>query len=434
MNNDTRSGGESVRNAIEPSSHHFDSLIEGFAALTQNPGEPGVTRLAHTVLERQAHEMFAAHMRGFGWSVRTDAAGNTVAERAGSDPGLPAIGTGSHLDSVPNGGRFDGIAGVVAGMELARVLDENDIEHRHPLRVVAFANEEGARFGQACIGSRIVSGLTGRDDLDNLVDSSGISVASAMASVGLDPKAVEHARWKSEDWAAFVELHIEQGSVLATCGTSVGIVDLISGSTRLQLTVHGRASHTGGTPMHLRADALAASAEITLAAEALATDSAHHGTRITVGKLTVHPGSITTIPGKCTMSVDIRDIDSLRQRDTAAELIDRARHIAQTRNVTVDVDLLADASPVLLPSWVRDSLVSTAEEMNIDYRIMPSGASHDSQMINRICPVGMIFVPSQNHGVSHSPDEFSTTRDLVLGTKMLGAALLDIDARSHIAS
>jgi len=405
----------------------IEDLIAQFGHLSEPDSEPGVTRLAYTPLERRAHELFADRMRALGLTVWADAAGNTIAEIAGTEPGLPAIGTGSHLDSVPHGGRYDGIAGVVAAMEIARLKTEKKIEHRHPLRFIAFANEEGARFGQACIGSRIVAGLTTRTDLDRLTDANGVTTAEAMSTVGIDPALVSEAQWVPDQWAAFLELHIEQGSVLNSLDIPIGVVDLISGSTRLQLTLHGRAAHTGGTPMHLRADALAAAAEIVLQAEALATDTRHRGTRITVGKLDVEPGSITTIPGKCTLAVDIRDVDSDRQRESAVELIAAAQAIGKSRHVTVDVELLADASPAVLPAWVRDEIIGAAVGLGLGYRVMPSGASHDSQMIGHVCPVGMVFVPSQNHGVSHAPDEYTTASDLALGVEVLASALHALD-------
>ncbi|MGW6659693.1 allantoate amidohydrolase [Rhodococcus sp. NPDC055024] len=412
----------------DASYERFQDLIDQFARLTADATSPGVTRLAHTAFERAAHRLYVEHMSALGLTVWTDVVGNTIAERPGTEPGLPAIGTGSHLDSVPFGGRFDGTAGVVAAMELARLLAENDVAHRHPIRFVAFANEEGARFGQACVGSRIVAGLTGRADLDRLTDADGITVAQAMTAVGLDPDAMDSARWRRDEWAAFVELHIEQGAVLLSRHKSIGVVDQISGSTRLSITLRGRASHSGGTPMHLRADALAAGASIVLLAEAIAKDDRHHGTRITVGVLTVGPGSITTIPGVCTLSIDIRDVDSDRQRRTATELVGRARRAATSRGVDFDLTVLADTSPVLLPTSIRDTIIEAAEVTGANYRVMPSGASHDSQMINRVCPVGMIFVPSQNHGVSHSPDEYSTTADLVRGTNVLATAILLLDS------
>lgn len=400
--------------------------IEEFAALTEAGTGPGVTRLAHTPLERRAHEVFAREMTRLGLRVHTDEAGNTLAERPGTLPGLPALGTGSHLDSVPHAGAFDGIAGVCAAMETARLLTEKGVEHRHPLRFVAFAAEEGARFGQACTGSRIAAGLTGPGDLRRLRDADGVTMAEAMRAVGLDPDAVPLARWSPQEWSAFLELHIEQGGVLEAEGLPVGVVDLISGSTRLLLTLEGRASHTGGTPMHLRRDAMAAAAEIVLLAESLANDSRHRGTRATVGKIEAAPGSITTIAGSVRLYVDVRDVDSDRQRATAAELVARARALAAARQVGLSSVTLADASPVILPRRIRDSVARCCEDLSVDYRVLPSGASHDAQMINHVVPTGMIFVPSKD-GVSHSPAEWTSARELAVGTDVLTAALLALD-------
>ncbi|QCO99632.1 Zn-dependent hydrolase [Arthrobacter sp. 24S4-2] len=409
-------------------------LIERFAALTEPGKGPGITRLAYSPLERSAHAEFTAYMEELGLQVSTDAAGNTIAELPGSDPRLPALGTGSHLDSVPNGGAFDGIAGVVAAMEVARTLVGQPIPTRHTIRFVAFAAEEGARFGQACTGSRIVAGLTGPKDLPGLMDGDGVSVADAMRAINIDPQGISDAVWDENDWAGFIELHIEQGSVLTDAGLPVGVVDLISGSTRIRIDITGRASHTGGTPMHLRADALAASAQIVLAAEGLAKDSRHHGTRITVGKLDVHPGSITTIPGHCQLHVDVRDVDNDRQRFSTSELIAAAHEIAAHRGVGISVEVLADASPVVLPVTIRNAITASAASLGLEYRVMPSGASHDTQMINHVCPGGMIFVPSRNHGVSHSPDELTDFEDLAVGIELLTASLVHLDASSPSTS
>jgi allantoate deiminase len=408
------------------SAQRIDALLDGFAALSA-PG-PGVTRLCHTPLERQAHDVFAATMRELGLHVRSDAAGNTVAERPGTRVGAPAIGTGSHLDSVPHGGRFDGVAGVVAAMEVARLLVDGDVPHVHPLRFVAFAAEEGARFGRAMNGSGIACGALGPADLDAVRDADGITMAEAMRSVGLDPAAVAAARWDPTDWAGFLELHIEQGSVLERAGVGVGLVDAISGSTRMALHLTGRASHTGGTPMHLRADAMAAAAEIVLQVEGVACDDRHRGTRATVGRLTVEPGSITTIAGAVDLSVDVRDVDADRQRATAAEIVGRASAIARRRGIGLRAEMLADAAPVVLPTWVRGVVADTAERLDVGYRVLPSGASHDSQMVGRIVPTGMIFVPSRD-GISHAPQEWTATADIAAGTDLLAAALLELDRR-----
>ncbi|MFG3697223.1 Zn-dependent hydrolase [Bacillus mobilis] len=399
-------------------------LLAKFADISESTD--GVTRLAYTPLERAAHRMFTDQLSALGLRTWTDAAGNSYAERPGDAGPAPAVGTGSHLDSVPRAGRFDGIAGVVAAMEVARLLVEADVRHTHPIRFVAFAGEEGARFGQACTGSRIAAGLLSSSDLADRRDVHGVSLAEAMRAVGLDPSRVEEARWRADDWAAFVELHIEQGGVLEAQGVPIGIVDLISGSTRFRLDLHGRASHTGGTPMHQRADAMTAAAEITLLAESIATDPRHRGTRATVGRLELEPGSITTIPGEARLYVDIRDVDSDRQRSTATELIHGARAICERRGVGLDIELLGDASPVVLPIWLRRRIAETCTATGTAYRVLPSGASHDSQMINKVVPAGMIFVPSRA-GLSHVPEEWTSSADLAAGTDLLARSLLALD-------
>ncbi len=402
----------------------LSSLIAEFAALS-GPGK-GVTRLAYTDREREAHDKFGAHMKALGLDVWVDSAGNTLAEHAGEVEEYPAIGTGSHLDSVPGGGRFDGIAGVVAAMEVARIVVTENLSHRHHLRFVAFAAEEGARFGQACIGSRLAAGLLSISQLEAKLDSEGLRLSEAMSSVGVDPRAAAAQPWDPADWAAFVELHVEQGGVLEETKAAIGIVDLISGSTRLDLNLLGRASHTGATPMSLRADALAAAAEIVLATESLANDARHRGTRATVGRLVVAPGSITTIPGHVSMSLDVRDVDSDRQRATAAELLRRAGDICAKRQIDLEAALIGDSSPVVLPLWLRQFSVDACIAQDLSYRVMTSGASHDAQAINQIMPTSMIFIPSRD-GLSHVPEEWTSSADLATGTDVLLRILLRAD-------
>ncbi|HET6501296.1 MAG TPA: Zn-dependent hydrolase [Amycolatopsis sp.] len=403
-----------------------DAWLAEFAALTEPGSGAGVTRLAYTPLERRAHEIFARAMTDLGLKVWTDAAGNTIAERPGTGAPRPVLATGSHLDSVPGGGRFDGIAGVVAALEVARCYAETGARHRFPVWFVAFAAEEGARFGQACTGSRVVAGLTGARDLEAKRDAEGVTLAEAMRGVGLAPERTAEARWQPGDCAAFLELHVEQGGVLESRAKRIGVVDLISGSTRFRLRLTGRASHTGATSMHLRADALAAAAEVVLLIESIARDSGHLGVRATVGRLAVRPGSITTIPGETELSVDLRDVDADRQRQTAAEIVARARAICARRGVTLAAEALADASPVVLPRWLRDVLAGACAAEGVDYQVLPSGASHDSQMVNHVAPAGMVFVPSRD-GVSHVPAEWTSTEDLVLGIRILATSLAEVD-------
>lgn len=400
------------------------TMLDDIAAISEVGGS-GVSRLAYTAKEREAHDLVGKWFTELGLSVRVDAIGNTIAELPGAEPGLPAIGTGSHLDSVPHGGRFDGIAGVVAAVEAARLLTGQP-PLRHPVRFVAFAAEEGARFGQSCLGSKGVAGLLTERDLHDLRDAQGISVGAAMTQLGFNPGAIDECRWSSAEWAAFVELHVEQGSILEDQGLPVGVVDLVSGSTRIGIECTGRPTHSGSTPMNKRQDALLAAAEIVLLVESIVTDPRHRGARGTVGVLNVEPGSMTTIPGRVYLTVDIRDVDSDRQRSTAQEVVHRAHEICDRRRVAVSFRLLGDASPVVLPVWVRHALTGVCKDMGETYRVMGSGASHDCQMVNQVVPSGLIFVPSRG-GLSHVPEEWTSSADLATGVDVLVRAIKRLD-------
>lgn len=414
---------------LDPDSRGIAARMEELARLTEPGG--GVSRLAYTGLERQAHDLVARWLREYGCTVRVDAAGNTIATRAGRRPHARAIATGSHLDSVYQGGRYDGVVGVVGAVEVARLLHEAGIRTEHPLRFVVFAGEEGARFGQACIGSKLAAGLSSLTELRERVDRDGVSIAEAMRQLGIDPARAADEPWDTREWAVFLELHIEQGGVLEREQIGVGVVDLISGSTRLELTLDGQASHTGGTPMIGRSDALAAGSEAVLIAEELALDPRHRGTRATVGRLDVSPGSITTIPGHVQLAVDVRDVDADRQRATAAEIVRRVRAVCDRRRVQLDVRLLADTSPVVLPVWVRRAMTDTVQRLGITYRVLTSGASHDAQMVNRVTPAGMVFVPSRG-GLSHVPDEWTSPVEVAVGARVLGESMLALD--EHLAT
>ncbi len=413
----------------QPSVHADPSRIaEMLRAIAEIGADPtgGISRLAFTSAERQAHALVADWLRDLGLAVRQDAIGNTIAERPGSRANAPAIGVGSHLDSVPHGGRFDGIVGVIGAVELVRLLAESGVAAQHPVRVVVFTAEEGARFGEPCIGSKAAAGVLHGHDLQRIRDAQGVTLAKAMEDVGMDPGRVPTVRWNPSDWAAFLELHVEQARVLETEGQNVGVVDVVSGSTRLRMVLHGRADHSGGTPMALRADALAAAAEVTLVAEALANDPRHRGTRATVGRLDVFPNSITTIPGRVTLTVDVRDVDSDRQRATTAEIVLRARQICERRGIRLEVEVIADTSPAVLPIWLREITGAVCRELGLKARVMTSGAGHDSQVINRLVPAAMVFVPSRD-GLSHVPEEWTSASDIARGVDVLYHSVLRLD-------
>ncbi|QUW17825.1 Zn-dependent hydrolase [Agrococcus sp. Marseille-Q4369] len=411
------------------SAEAIGSLIDEFAQMSA--GGPGVTRLAYSPLERTAHERFREAMTELGLTVETDAVGNTIATllpEGDTAASAAAIGTGSHLDSVPQGGRFDGIAGVAAAVEVARLAVQDGQPRRRPWKFVVFAGEEGARFGQACTGSRVIAGLTTAADLEALTDGDGVSVAAALLELGLRPEAAATAVWDAADWHAFVELHIEQGDVLERDERAIGVVDSISGSTRMRVHVEGRSSHTGGTPMRGRRDALVTASRCVLAGDAIANDPANEGTRVSVGDIDVQPNSITTIPGVVTFTVDIRDIDGERQRGVARQLEQLYRECAAENGTTVRIEQIGDTSPVSLQAAVVDVVEQAAIALDTRPLRMPSGASHDAQQISHIIPTGMIFVPSAG-GLSHVPDEFTSAEQIARGTDVLLAAMRRLDAQ-----
>lgn len=384
-----------------------------------------VTRLAFTPTERAAHELVGGWMREAGLSVRTDGFGNTIGEQPPS--GRPYLALGSHLDSVPHGGRYDGTVGVVAGLEVARMLSQGGTGMTHPVRLVAFANEEGARFGEACLGSKAIAGVLGPGDPERLVDSDGVTLAEAMRRLSMHPERIEEARWPDGEAAAFLELHIEQGRVLESEGMQLGVVDAIAGNTRLRAVLEGQADHSGGTRMHERRDALAAASETVLAIESLANERERGSTVATVGRLEVFPNNITTIPGRVRMAIDVRDVDSARQRDAARSIIDLAERICQARDVRISFEVVSDTSPSILPLWLRRIGKRACEQAGVRHRILSSGAGHDAQVMARRLPAILLFVPSRD-GRSHVPEEWTSAEDIAVGVRVLCDTLLALDA------
>jgi allantoate deiminase len=382
----------------------------------------GWSRLAFSPEERDAHTVFEHWAADLGLTVSTDAIGNTFAELSGNMAGS-ALLAGSHLDTVPRGGNFDGAAGVAAALEVARLLIESRGLNR-PYRAVVFSGEEGARFGAPCIGSRVATGAFTGDTLSILTDREGRSVAECAAQVGLRPADVAGAVWRQGWVSAFLELHIEQGRVLEARGRTLGVVDAIAGSTRIELTFSGNADHSGATPMFLRHDALVAASELVIEAERRA--ASYRTAVATVGNVEVEPGSFTTVPGLTRLSLDVRDVDSERQRELAEELLDAATRTAARRGLEVSAVLMSDQSPVVLHKPVREQLARIAHESGVPFCVLPSGASHDTAHIAKAAPAGMVFVPSRQ-GISHSPEEWSSAEDIARGAEVMTAALKTLD-------
>jgi allantoate deiminase len=379
----------------------------------------GWSRIGFTRAEREAHELFASWAGEIGLEVGHDPVGNTYARRPGSGPTLM---TGSHLDTVPGGGNFDGAAGVVAAVEAASLLASEPLEH--PLTLVCFACEEGARFAAPCLGSRVATGQLDRAGLQALRDSGGTSAFQAALDCGLRPQEAEDAVWEPGSVAAYLELHIEQGRVLQESGRPIGIVDTIAGSTRAEITLTGRSDHSGATPMGLRRDALVAAAEVIAHVERAARRS--RTAVATVGHLEVWPNVVTIIPGQVRLTLDVRDVDPLRQRELADDVLEQAARVASRRGLEVAVRPLHDQSPFVLHYRVREQLARAAAEAGASYRVMASGAGHDAGYVSAVAPAGMLFVPSRD-GISHSRDEWSDVEDIALGAVVLARALRHLD-------
>lgn len=407
----------------EPDPRYVERFLRELSEIGQDP-RGGWSRLAFGPEEREAHALFGRWAKDLGLSVRTDAIGNTFAEFPGEGP---ALLVGSHLDTVPQGGAYDGAAGVVTALEVARLLGEAG-GLKSPFRAVVFSGEEGARFGAPCIGSRVATGAFTAATLQELTDGEGRSVAECAAEVGLRPEDCAESVWEPGAAAAFLELHIEQGRVLENRGRPLGVVDAIAGSTRVELEFSGRPDHSGATPMPMRHDALAGASEFVLEVEQRALTL--RTTVATVGRLEVEPGSVTTVPGAARLSLDVRDVDSGRQRDLAEDLLDRATRIAARRGLELSATLLSDQSPVVLHKPIRERLARAAEESGSGFCVLPSGASHDAAHVAKVAPSGMVFVPSRE-GISHSPREWSDVNDIAQAAGILAAALRSLDAGKH---
>lgn len=384
--------------------------------------EQGMNRLAYTESERQAIDFMIKLFEEEGMKVIIDPVGNVIARREGTDPTLPAVVTGSHLDTVYNGGKYDGTLGVIAGLEVVRSLNEQNIETKHPIEIVIFACEESARFGVSTIGSMAMIGEF-KEELLHLEDKDGISLRTAMENCKLNIEQIEQAERKKEEIKVFYELHIEQGPVLENEGKQIGIVTGIAAPTRFLLEVVGEAAHSGTTPMPLRKDALLGAAEIALTLEQSALKEAENDTVATVGKCEVVSGSMNVIPGKVKMTIDIRSINFKSKRKVVSELYQIIELIEKKRDVKVSISQLCNDRPTKMNDDIIHSLVQSCEKLNLSYRQMPSGAGHDAMMMAKRFPTGLIFVPSKN-GISHNKEEFTSLEQIGAGVSLLKEAIL----------
>ncbi|MFB2532999.1 Zn-dependent hydrolase [Paracoccus sp. p3-h83] len=390
--------------------------LAALAAITE-PGQPW-TRRSFTPRFVQGRAWLADAFNRAGLAVSTDAGGNLIGTRKGSGT-AGTIMIGSHSDTVPSGGRFDGVAGVVIALEIARMLEERGIRLRHDLQVVDFLAEEVSAFGVSCIGSRAMAGVLPDDWLGLTHD--GRDLGQAIRDMGGNPDAAQ-AR---TDIRAFLELHIEQGPVLEGSGTALGLVTAIAGIERLEIVLTGRADHAGTAPMGARADALVAAARLItdLDAEATARAARAHFTA-TVGEFAIQPGAANVVPSQARMLIDARAADREAMLDFLAWVDRRLTDLPP--GISASTRLLSDNLPTPMDADLVARLAAAADRIGASHRMMVSGAGHDAAFVARIAPAAMVFVPCAG-GRSHCPEEWAEADDMALGAEVIAQAIIDLD-------
>lgn len=386
--------------------------IETLGAISESHGM--LTRRCLTPEHRRANDTVGAWMEAAGMAVREDAVGNIIGRYEGVDPDAPALMVGSHLDTVIDGGKYDGTLGVLSGIACVAAFQEEGRRFPFAIEVIGFADEDGARFQSTFLGSRAVAGTFDYSILTRR-DGDGISVAEALLAFGLDPQAIDGAAYGREDLLGYVELHIEQGPVLEEQDLAVGVVSAIAGATRLTVTVTGTAGHAGTVPMALRSDALAAAAECVLAVEAAASGPNMVGT---VGKLKAQPGAINVIPGRVEFTIDFRAAQDRDRIEGLAALTATMNEIARRRSVEITTEVVHEEESVQCSPHLMGQISEAIEARGCTLLILPSGAGHDAMAMADITEVGMIFVRCEG-GISHHPDEAVTPDDARAGAEVL---------------
>ncbi len=396
------------------------SEIEELAAFS-DAEPPAVTRIVFTPTDLKARAWMKARCEEAGLAVRLDAVGNIFARWSGSEPAAPIVGTGSHIDAIPNAGKYDGVVGVLGGLEAIRALKQSGFRPKHSIELVIFTSEEPTRFGIGCLGSRLLSGTLSADAARKLTDNDGVPFEEVRHRAGF-PGELEQVKLSSGYYKAFIELHIEQGPLLERQQIPLGIVTKIAAPASLRISIEGAGGHAGGVLMPDRRDALCAAAELILAVESGARGSGTIDTVATVGMCEVFPGAVNSIPSRVRLSVDVRDTD-LQRRDTLVRTIETAgKSISADREVSIQSDLLNADAPADCATEIVKALSQSCDKHGLKFLRMVSRAYHDSLFISRTAPVGMLFIPCRN-GYSHRPDEYASPEDIARGTLVLAETL-----------
>jgi allantoate deiminase len=392
--------------------------INGFNA---TPGM-GITRFTFSKEHQAALSYVIEELQRIGVECSFVLGGNLRGRLSGSEPSGPSVLMGSHLDSVAQGGRFDGTAGVVAALEAARAIREEDRPHRLPIDLVVFAEEEGGRFGWGLLGSSTWCGRTSTDQLAQVKDREGVSYLEALEDAGI--RIGDSSVLNPHSLKAMLELHIEQGRILESRNAAIGVVQAIVGIKQVLVTIEGAANHAGTTPMNLRQDAMQGAARIIAAAETIAQQDGTGGVA-TVGQVFCEPGQANVIPGLVRFSVDVRHSDESRLDAMAAAVAYVAENLSKARNLRCRIEVKAEAEPVKMSHEICDLIEKFAREKGVEPVRMASGAGHDTGIIAKISDAGMIFVPSQG-GRSHCAEEFTKLEDIALGAEILLDAVIEL--------
>ena len=396
------------------------SEIEALAAIS-DADPPAVTRIVFTPVDLKARTWVRARCEEAGLTVRQDAIGNTFARWNGSDPSTPAVGTGSHIDAIPNAGKYDGVVGVLGGLEAIRALQRSGFRPTNSVELLVFTSEEPTRFGIGCLGSRLLSGSLSVEAARRLTDSEGKSLEDVRGNAGLRG-GLDEVKLPGSYYKAFVELHIEQGPVLERQQTPLGVVTSIAAPASMRIVVEGAGGHAGGVLMPDRRDALCAAAELILMIENAARRSGAVDTVATVGICEVFPGAVNSIPSRVHLSADIRDTD-LDRRDLVIKAIENACNATSAkRQVAIHIEVLNVDAPAQCSPPVVQALSDACRKHHQRFLPMVSRAYHDSLFISRIAPTAMLFIPCRN-GYSHRPDEYASPEDIARGALVLASAL-----------
>jgi ureidoglycolate amidohydrolase len=396
------------------------SEIEALARISEAE-PPAVTRIVFTPKDLEARAWLRTKFEAAGLVVRKDAIGNTFARWVGTDDAAPPVATGSHMDAIPNAGKYDGVIGVLGGLEAIRALRQSGFQPKRSIELIVFTSEEPTRFGIGCLGSRMLSGTLTAEAALRLTDSSGQSLEDVRRKAGMQGN-LQSVQLPRRSYSAFVELHIEQGPLLERARIPLGIVESIAAPASLQIVVEGAGGHAGGVLMQDRKDALCAAAEIILAVEAAARSSGSHDTVATVGICDVFPGAVNSIPSRVRLNLDARDIDLARRDAVLHSVRNQAHALCEKRGVSVQFEVVNADEPASCSSIVIDALTQSCRKHALPFQNMVSRAYHDSLFMSRIVPTGMLFIPCRN-GFSHRPDEFASPEDIVRGTIVLAETL-----------